>query len=171
MNKKYILIAIVMVAAAATVYMASKFSKHAQDPATIEWHNVSDGMALSHSTNKKILMDVYTDWCTWCKKMDKETYSKGEIASYISDHFIPVRLNAESQQMRLFDTVHITDADLASAFHVTGYPTTIFIQSDGKPITSLPGYVETDEFKNVLRYIAEDAYMKMGYDDFKKGIR
>ncbi|HET7152401.1 MAG TPA: DUF255 domain-containing protein, partial [Candidatus Kapabacteria bacterium] len=166
-----ITVTLVLIIAAVAFRVGASSNGGASHPTKIEWKNLTDGMKLSHTTNKKILMDVYTDWCTWCKTMDKETYGEDTIIAYISDHFIPVRLNAESKDVRQIDTLQMTDAELADAFNVTAYPTTIFIQSDGRPITSIPGYIKTDEFKNVLRYIAEDAYLKMGYEDYKKTVK
>jgi len=137
----------------------------------IQWRNYSEGSALSRNANKKMLVDVYTDWCTWCKRMDKETYSSAEVASYISEHFIPVRLNAESKEVRQIDTMQATDAELATAFGVQEYPTTIFFTENGAPITSIPGYIPTDDFKTVLRFIAEDAYTHMSFDQFKQSAQ
>ncbi|HZV11714.1 MAG TPA: thioredoxin fold domain-containing protein [Candidatus Kapabacteria bacterium] len=172
MNKKTIITTALVIIAAALAFRAgiSPVGQSAH-PTNVEWRNFADGMNLSRTTNKKLLVDVYTDWCGWCKTMDKETYSQDDIISYITDHFIPVRLNAESQEVRQFDTVHITDAELADAFGVTGYPTTIFITSTGQPITSIPGYIQKDEFKKILHYVAEEAYTKMDYEQYKNSSK
>jgi len=168
MNKKVVItIGSILIVAGAALRIGLSSGGTASHPAKIQWHTFTEGMNLCRGTDKKLLVDVYTDWCTWCKTMDKETYEQDEVISYISDHFIPVRLNAESKEMRQFDTLQLTDAELADAFGVTGYPTTIFIQSDGRPITSIPGYIKKDEFKNILRYIADNAYQKMDYNQYK----
>jgi thioredoxin-related protein len=168
MNKKNIItVGLVIVVAAVAFRVGTAPAGETAHPTKVEWKNFTDGMNLCRNTDKKLLVDVYTDWCGWCKTMDKETYSQDEVISYITDHFVPVRLNAESQEMRQFDTLHITDADLANAFGVTGYPTTIFITSAGQPITSIPGYIKKDEFTKILHYIAEDAYTKMDYEQYK----
>ena len=43
-------------------------------------------------------MDVYTDWCGWCKRMDATTFENPAIAKYMSENFYCVKFNAESQK-------------------------------------------------------------------------
>jgi len=132
------------------------------------WTNYTDGIRQAASTNKKVLIDVYTDWCGWCKKMDSDTYSDENVKSYLSEKYVLVKLNAESDAKEMVDTSEVTDAQLAAAFKVTGYPTTIFLQSDGEPITAAPGYLKPDQFLQVLKYIGDDYYKKMEFRDYLK---
>ncbi len=134
----------------------------------LKWTNFTQGLEEASATNKKVLIDVYTDWCGWCKRMEKDTYSDKNVESYLSQNYILVKLNAESNQEETVDTMHVTDAQLASAFGVNGYPTTIFLTSDGQPITAAPGYMKPDEFIHVLKYINGDYYKKMKFPEYLK---
>ncbi|CUT04904.1 DUF255 domain-containing protein, partial [Candidatus Kryptobacter tengchongensis] len=50
-----------------------------QDKKELKWYSFSDGLKLAKSENKKVLIDVYTDWCEWCKKMDEEVYTNSTV--------------------------------------------------------------------------------------------
>ncbi len=134
----------------------------------LKWTNFTQGVKEAASTNKKVLIDVYTDWCGWCKRMDKDTYSDKSVRSYLNQEYVLVKLNAESNNTEMIDTMSVTDAQLASAFGVSGYPTTVFLTSDGQPITAAPGYMKPDEFLHVLKYIGGDFYKKMKFPDYLK---
>ena len=67
-------------------------------------HNLSNGfhseeaLELQKETPKKILMDVYTDWCGPCKLMDKKTFQNHDVATYVSKHYYAVKFNAEGDE-------------------------------------------------------------------------
>jgi len=132
----------------------------------LKWTNYTDGIKQASATNKKILVDVYTDWCGWCKRMEKDTYSDDGIKSYLSEKYILVRLNAESDVQETVGNEQMTQAEIAKAYRVNGYPTTIFLSADGQTITSVPGYLKPSEFMSILKYIGDDYYKKMGYQDY-----
>lgn len=132
----------------------------------LQWTNYTDGVRKASAGNKKILIDVYTDWCGWCKKMEKDTYSDEDIKNYLMRNYILVKLNAESDIKETVGQEEMTQAEIAKAYRVNGYPTTVFLSADGQPITSVPGYMKADEFMLVLKYIGEDYYKKMGYQDY-----
>jgi len=136
-----------------------------------QWKSFSDGLATAKSQNKKIMVDVYTDWCGWCKKLDAEVYSEDKVKDYLDRHFISVKLNAESMKKHHFNGGEYSEAEIAQMFGVTAYPTIIFMNPDGKGITMLPGFVPAETFINVLTYIKEDYYKTMKWDEFlaKKG--
>lgn len=100
--------------------------------------------------------------------MDSDTYSDSDIKNYLSEKYILVKLNAESSAKEMLERGEVTDAQIASAFHVNGYPTTIFLDANGQLITAAPGYMKPDEFIQVLKYIGEDYYKKMEFQDYLK---
>lgn len=134
----------------------------------LRWTSFTQGVKEAAATNKKVLIDVFTDWCGWCKKMDSDTYTDEGVKSYLNQEYVLVKLNAESNNKEMLDTMQVTDAQLASAFGVTGYPTTVFLTSEGQPITAAPGYMKPEEFLNVLKYIAGDYYKKMEFQEYLK---
>ena len=134
----------------------------------LKWTDYTSGVKLASETNKKVLIDVYTDWCGWCKKMDSDTYSDKSVSDYLTAKYVLVKLNAESSKKETVDDKEVTDAQIASAFGVDGYPTTIFLDSAGHPITMTPGYMKPESFITVLKYIGDDAYKSMGFQDYVK---
>jgi thioredoxin-related protein len=134
----------------------------------LKWTNFTEGVKEAAAANKKVLVDVYTDWCGWCKKMDSDTYTDYQVKKFLNENYVLVKLNAESSEKEKIDTTEITDAQLAAAFGVNGYPTTVFLTSDGQPITAAPGYMKPAEFLNVLKYIGGDFYKKMEYPAYLK---
>jgi thioredoxin-related protein len=137
----------------------------------VQWKSFDEGMAEARGGKKKVLLDVYTDWCGWCKKMEANTYAHGSVASYLRDHYIAIKLNAESSRRLTYKNSSYTEAGLASAFGITGYPSTIFLTSDGEPITVFPGYADATQFASVLSFIAEDHYLTKSFDDYSSSLR
>ncbi len=126
-----------------------------------------EALKTAKKENKKVIVDVYTDWCGWCKKMDRDAYSNSDIKEIIEDDFILVRLDAEGSGTNTYNGKSYTDAELAAYFQVSGYPTTVFLDSKGKIIefnydkykmNNLPGYYPANDFKKVLEYIRDDMY-------------
>jgi len=135
--------------------------------ASAQAKNFNEALELAKSQKKKIIVDVYTDWCGWCKKMDKDAYGNKAVKELIFESFILVKLNAEGSGKNSYKGKAYTDSELAAYFQVSGYPTTVFLSSDGTIIefkydnfgmNNLPGYYTADEFKKVLEFIKDDKY-------------
>lgn len=105
----------------------------------ISWESSFEGaMKKARAQGKPVMIDFYTDWCHWCKVLDKDVYTdKGVITE--SSNWISVKVNAEKR------------TDIARAYNVTGFPTIAFIESDGKPIDTIPGFAPMPEFLNLMR--------------------
>ena len=136
----------------------------------VTWHGFEEGVALAKQQNKKILVDVYTDWCVWCKKMDKEVYPDGGVGQSINQNFIAVKLNAESQNQVSYDGAKMSEASLAETMGVSGYPTVLFLDPSAKPITKIAGYMQPKEFVTTLTFIGEDHYKNQTYSEYKSSI-
>ena len=132
----------------------------------LTWMSFSDGVREAQRTHKKLLVDVYTDWCGWCKRMDATTYADANLAKYLNAHYILVKLDAESPRAQTFQGKQFTEQQLAGAFGVTGYPSTLFLKAEGELITVYPGYADAQRFGNVVAFIAEDHYLTRSFDEF-----
>jgi len=132
----------------------------------IRWLSYGDGVAKAAAENKPMLIDFWTDWCHWCKVMDKDTYGNEEVRRRLVQHFITVKVDAESAQPQGGQGA-ATGIALASSFQVTAYPTTWFVDSHGEKIDALPGFVPPDQFTAILDYIASGAYKTQTFVDYQ----
>src|SRR5437899_10583926 len=134
----------------------------------IKWQKFEAGFEEAKKSNKKIMVDVYTDWCGWCKKLDSEVYGNDKVSEYLSQQYVVIKLNAESGSKLKFAKTEYTEAQLAQAFGISGYPTIIFFDSNGEPLDKISGYMPAADFLPVLKYFGEDFYKDTSWPDFKK---
>jgi thioredoxin-related protein len=135
----------------------------------VDWKGWNAGLSAASSSHRPVVVDVYTDWCRWCKQMDREVYARADVAQYLSAHFVTVKLNAESGELVTYQGRSLSARSLASSFDVSGYPTTIFLDASGQHLANVPGYIEPAKFLLLLRYIG-DGHMERGvkWDDYVK---
>ncbi|MBI5471744.1 MAG: DUF255 domain-containing protein [Ignavibacteriae bacterium] len=133
---------------------------------SLTWRSFDEGIAEAKKVNKKILIDIYTDWCSWCKVMDAKTYSDKNVIEYLSKKYVLIKLNAESAKKLTYKKQQLTERELAAGFGITGYPSTLFLNADGEPITVYPGFADASKFKMVTSFIAEDHYLNTKFEDY-----
>jgi thioredoxin-related protein len=127
---------------------------------------------------KKIFIDIYTDWCGWCKKMDKETFEAPSIAAYLNEHFYPVKFNAEQREPVKFRThtfnfvaqgnrgYHELAASLLEGN--MSYPTVVFLNERVEMLQRIPGYLDIPTFDMILHYLAEEHYTQTPWNTFQQ---
>lgn len=120
----------------------------------LKWLDWNTGYPLAKKQNKIILVDAYTDWCGWCKKMDRDTYTNQEIIDMLNKDFIVIKFNPELTDIVYnLDGKNITGRELFGQLtqgKSTGFPTTYFIQPNKKQIQVAAGYLGPDDFKKVI---------------------
>jgi thioredoxin-related protein len=118
-------------------------------------------LAKAKKENKPVFIDFYTDWCGWCKKMDKDTYTDPGIKKQIKEGWVAIKLNAEDESKKgTFNGKSMTYPEIGQYFQVRGYPSFLFIDKEGKAVTVVPGYFPKQDFALVLRYFKEELYTK-----------
>lgn len=128
--------------------------------------SLEQAMSDAKSQNKVVLVDVYTEWCSWCKKLDEDVYPAPEVQKELRNYFTAVKINAESSAAHTFEGKEVTERELASGWQVTGYPTILFLTPDGKVIDQLSGYMPPKDFANTLRYVGTGAYRTMSFEQW-----
>jgi len=141
------------------------------DDSKIKWYSFDEGLKKSIELKKKIIMDVYTDWCVWCKKMDNATYSNLNVVSYLRDNYIAIKLDAESKKKISYQGKELTEQEFSRAVGVTGYPATVFFDNAANLITVVPGYIESKDFLNIITFLGEDIYKSKSYEDYLKSVK
>ena len=134
----------------------------------ITWQTFDKGVELAKKEKKMMVLDIYTDWCHWCKVMDKDTYGNPEVVKYAQENLVMAKLNAETDEKFKFKEGNYSGRQLSMMFGVEGFPSTIFLNSEGELITSVSGFIPADRFTLILKYLEGNWYEKMKFDDFVK---
>jgi thioredoxin-related protein len=131
-----------------------------------QWVAMNQAMSGSMVDGKKMLINVYTDWCEYCKKMDRTVFSDSLVLSSMSEFYHSVRLNAESETIVYFQQEYISEKELAKRLGITTYPTILFYDPSGELILQINGFMPSVDFNKMLIYIGEDAYQKTDFHEF-----
>lgn len=138
------------------------FSQTTQEQSSISWKTIEQGDSLQLLGDERLmLVDVYTDWCGYCKVMDNSTFKNGEVAEYINHNFIPVKFNAEINKTIVFkgksyDWVRggKNGVNMLAYTILSGrlsYPSYALIDSNGVTRDVVLGYLPPSEFLKALK--------------------
>ncbi|WP_437441006.1 thioredoxin family protein [Sinomicrobium kalidii] len=146
----------------------------------LDWEEAIEKVE-NEDTPKKIFVDVYTDWCGWCKKMDKNTFANPEVAAYMRNKFYMVKLDGEGKEAieyngRTFKYVpsgkrgyhELAAALLQNRF---SYPTGVFLNEKQQLLSPVPGYQGPDKFLKVARYFGDNIYETTSWEEYSDGSR
>jgi len=105
----------------------------------IAWVGDLDQAMETAATEKKpIMVDFYTDWCSWCKKLDSDTYTDAEVQK-LAAQFVNAKIDAEA------------DRAAAEKYSVDGFPTILFLSPGGEEIHRVGGYAPPEEFAKEMQ--------------------
>jgi thioredoxin-related protein len=145
----------------------------------LQWLTLKEAQDKTKGQPRVILMDIYTDWCYWCKVMEKNTYTDARVAAYVADKFYPVRFNAESkdsvswkgQSFAFNPSYKVNELALSLTKGHLAYPTTVIITPDDRAPQYISGYLKPVDIEPVLKYFGEGAYKTTSYQVFKKNFQ
>ncbi len=134
------------------------------DNTEVKWMDFNEGYALAKKKNKIMLVDVYTEWCGWCKKMDRDAYAKPAISQVLNTDFVSVKFNPEITNVTYsYEGKSYTGEQLAgviSNYQISGYPTTIFIYPKQKKSEVVVGYKNAEQMAPILADMKKKFYGK-----------
>lgn len=152
---------------------------------TVQWYSFENALILNGERaaqglpTKKIFVDVYTDWCGWCKRMDATTFAHPVIIEKLNRDWIPVKLNAERK-----DTVIINGQEFVNqnpeksrSSHQLAqvllqgqmsYPSYTLIDETGKQIQTVKGYQSAVQFEMLLDFFNSNTYKTINWEEFQK---
>lgn len=148
----------------------------------INWVSIEQAQELVKKNPRKILVDVYTDWCGWCKRMEAVTFSHPVIVRYINENFYAVKLNAEQTEPITFrgqTFVNENPGQPRSAHNFAyavlqgrlGYPAVAFFDEELNLITVLPGFRDPKQFEPILVFFDKNVYnTNPNLDEFIKNF-
>jgi thioredoxin-related protein len=140
-------------ALSAVIFLATSAFIINNDKKEIKWLSIEEAYKLNQKEPRKIFIDVYTDWCGWCKKMDRDTFSDPEVAKFVNENFYAVKMDAEDQDKIVLAQDTTTQQMLARSMGVSGYPTIVYMKEDFKTIHVVPGYQKADAFLKNLESV------------------
>jgi len=151
------------------------FSQNETD-GLVNWLDFKAAQEKNKTLPKPLLVDIYTDWCGWCKHMMKTTYSNPQLASYINQNFYPVKFNAETKDTvvyngKVYKPTSIdpkTPHELAIKFlgSSLSYPSTIFVTNNYEYTLLSQGYMEEKKIEPILIFILENAWRSGVFEEF-----
>lgn len=159
-----------MVSALFVVGLLFNSNIFAQDQAEInsgfEWMSLKDAQVEAAETGKKILLFGYAEWCTYCLKTRKETFPDSTVLAAIKEHYIPVQLDAESENEISYNGNTLPEYELARYLRLSSYPTHYFIDSKGSILGAQPGFIEPYVYGPLLNYVGSGAFQEMTFDEY-----
>lgn len=169
----------ILVACSLLLSLFHGLSLNAQD--CIKWVDWSEAQELMKRQKRKVLVDVYTDWCGWCKRMDATTFQDPRIINYINKYYYAIKFNAEQKDDIVFKSrvfkfmengrrgihqlaIEITNGQLS-------YPTFVFMDEEFNTIQPLKGYLDIETFETISNYFGGNHYKDTPYQSFLENFR
>jgi len=157
---------------------SSCMSQNAKEKTKINWVSIEEADVLRTKEPRKILIDVYTDWCGWCKKMDATTFSDPKVIEYINANYYAVKLDAEQKEsITVGGKTYEFVANGRRGYHEIAhellqgkmsYPTTVFLDESMNMIQPVAGYLDAETITPILEYLAKNAYKETPWEEWLK---
>lgn len=148
---------------------------------SINWMSLEEAMEAQQDEPRKIMMDVYTQWCGPCKMMMRNTFNNSDVISYINANYYAVKFDAESPgpvtyQDRTFENPgwspnargRNSTHQLSRALGVNAYPTLVYFDENATVITPIAGYKTPQQLELYLKFFAEKYSSGVQQDEWEK---
>jgi len=143
----------------------------------VKWYTIEEAINLNKKEPRKLVIDVYTSWCGWCKTMDKNTFSNSIVAEYLNTKFYPVRFDAEQTGQVIFnkDTFRYVPQgargynEFAAALlnNQLSYPSVVFMDEQLKSIIYInKGYSDAKAFDGIIKFIGGDYFKTQTWENW-----
>lgn len=143
----------------------------------VEWMSWDDAVVANKTTPKKMYVDIYTDWCGYCKKMDRETFTDPEVIKYLNTNFYPVKFDAEQKEEIIFNETSfkhkpggrggVHELAVALLNNRMGYPAFVILDETAARILISPGYKGPSDVMMEMKYANEELYKTKNWESYK----
>jgi thioredoxin-related protein len=143
----------------------------------IAWISVEKANELMKTTPKKVYVDIYTDWCGWCKVMDKKTFTNPDVIAYLNKYYYCIHFNAEDTKEVVHKGKTYGADGKNNALAVEwlkgqlSYPTSVFMDEDFENPQPVPGYMEVPQMEMIAKYIAENKHKSIPFETYQKDFK
>lgn len=147
----------------------------------VNWVSFEKAIELNKKNPKPFLVDIYTDWCGWCKKMDRDTYANPVIAKYINTNYHAIKMDGEGKDAITYKEYTFKFKDQGrtgyhelSALLMNGklsYPTTVIMSKEEKLLDRIPGYLDAKKMEMVLAYFTRKDRKTKSWGKFSKNFK
>lgn len=157
-------------------FVLTAFTNKKPVEAKLKWYTWQEAVELNKKEPRKFIVDVYTDWCGWCKRMDKTTFENDSIVNYLSKNFYCVKLNAEMHDVIEFQGhkfefvqqgktgVHTFAYSLLDGN--MSYPTVVYLTQNFERVIISPGYKEPKTIMPEMKYVAEEIFKTKTWKEY-----
>lgn len=146
----------------------------------IKWVTWEEALVLNKTEGKKIFIDMYTDWCGWCKRMDATTFRNQSVINSISKDFYAVKFDAEQKEPIEFKGTkfEFTKAGRRGAHGLAvallegrlSYPSFVYLDENLDGITISPGFKKPDGILPELQWVSEEHYKTKSFDEYMSSL-
>ena len=148
----------------------------------IKWMSLNEAIELNKTKPKSIFIDVYTNWCSWCKRMDTSTFENQRVVEYMNKTFYCVKFNAEGNDTitfrgkKYFNTkkkgkrsTHPFAAILLQG-QMT-YPSFVILDKNLRGAGLIKGYKKANNFYVLLKFFATGSYKTETLEEYKAKLK
>jgi len=183
MKRSFITIMLIAAVASMSFAQTNKTKVDKQQPkAVFKWYTFEEAYALNQKNPKKIFIDIFTDWCGWCLKMDNTTFQDTTIRNYMAEHFYPVKFNAERKDTVRYNghTYVNPSPNVPRSTHQLAlsllqgqlsYPSYVMLNEKFELVNTQIGYKFPKELEAILHYVAEGAYGKISFEKYSQSFK
>ncbi|MBK8700154.1 MAG: DUF255 domain-containing protein [Saprospiraceae bacterium] len=137
-----------------------------------------DALKKQEKAPRKLFIDVYTEWCSWCKKMEASTFNQDQVAKYINEHYYPIRFDAEYKNPIEFkNTTYSYVKTFKGGYHELAayilqgklsYPSIVFLDEELNLIQSIPGFQNNEDFEMIINFFGGDHHKTTPWRKFTR---
>jgi len=155
------------------------FTHKEPDLKNVNWISFQELEKKLETKDLPVIIDVYTDWCGWCKVMDQKTYGKSKVFNYLNQKFYAVKFNAESKEDvpwrgKIYRYDHnrgIHSLALELIKRDMGFPNTVFVANKSSVPESFAGYMAPKEFQIYLTYYGDEKNRSTDFETYARNFR